>query len=147
VTGLIDNRLAEVVSLTTERLSELAALNGLLYVNERDHLQKCCADAALTLAAGWNPPPQVSTTQHLSSETWPDLGSIDIALTFSHHQPVAVELKCGAKCHVVQRIRPSSLQSTNAGLANGERFDTTLGEVWDGTFSSSLMWVGTFGSG
>lgn len=87
-----------LLHLATETAAELSALgtrNGLIHVNERDHLQPSCVYAARTAAAVWEPRSQVSTTVPLACLAWPRVGRFDIAFLFPEQKPVAVELKCG----------------------------------------------------
>lgn len=96
MTSTLDHRLTELATETAAELSRRAARDALSRVNERDHLQPCCASVAQALAPGWAPPPRVSTGFRFTSPSWPRLGRVDIALLAPDEKPVAVELKCGS---------------------------------------------------
>jgi hypothetical protein len=93
--GRHDAELIRLVDDTAAAMEHLAAERGLRSVNERDHLQKCCAAAARRLATTWEGTPTVATQLVVAFDAWQRLGSIDIALTWPDATPVLIELKCG----------------------------------------------------
>lgn len=96
MTTTLDECLSELATETAAELERRCARDGLNYVNERDHLQPCCASAAREIAGSWTPPAEVSTGFRFRSDLWPRLGGVDVALLFAGQKPVAVELKCGS---------------------------------------------------
>ena len=90
-----DRLMSELVEQTARDVAVLAVANGLKKVNERDHLQPCCAAAARTLAKDWSPAPSVSTQLEVAFASWPRLGNVDVAFAWPGHLPVLLELKCG----------------------------------------------------
>jgi hypothetical protein len=94
--GPLDVALVELTNETATRTEGLARRRRLKWVNERDHLQPCCAAAAAELAKRWMPAPTVSTQLELEFRAWPRVGSVDIALIWPNTAPVLLELKCGA---------------------------------------------------
>jgi len=90
-----DPALAHIVNSTAGKLQALARERGLKSVNERDHLQPCCAAAARDVGAAWRPRFAASTQVKVELDPWPRLGNIDVALTMPDNQPVFLELKCG----------------------------------------------------
>lgn len=95
MTCVADTFLTELAIKTAAELGRRAAHDGLSRVNERDHLQPCCASVAESIAQSWMPPPRVSTGFRFSSPSWPRVGRVDVALLLPNDKPVAVELKCG----------------------------------------------------
>jgi hypothetical protein len=87
--------LAELADETARELAGRARA-GLDRINERDHLQPCCASVAHAIAARWAPPPTVSTSFRFQSQLWPRLGGVDIAFLLDGDMPIAIELKCGS---------------------------------------------------
>jgi hypothetical protein len=95
--GPLDDMLVDLVDDTARRIELLARDRGILtVVNERDHLQPCCAEAARALAPGWSLPATVSTQMEVEFTAWPRLGNVDVALSWPGQLPVLVELKCGS---------------------------------------------------
>ena len=95
MTTTLDECVTELATETAAELERRCARDDLSYVNERDHLQPCCASAAQAIAGSWTPPAEVSTRLRFRSDLWPRLGGVDVALLFAGQKPVAVELKCG----------------------------------------------------
>jgi hypothetical protein len=92
----LDGMVVDVVDRTAAAVQRLALRDGLTSVNERDHLQPCCADVARTLARSLDPTPAVSTQLRVEFAAWPRLGSADVALQWPEQLPALIELKCGA---------------------------------------------------
>lgn len=90
-----DAWLTDLATKTALELARRADRDRLSRVNERDHLQPCCALVARSIARSLTPPVAVSTTFRFQSRLWPRLGRVDIALLPADGQPIAIELKCG----------------------------------------------------
>ncbi|QEC47290.1 hypothetical protein FSW04_06600 [Baekduia soli] len=91
----VDEILVELVDQTAVDLQARARAEGLTHVNERDHLQPACAQAAARLAASREPETAVSTQFGLKLDAWPRLGNVDVTLHRPGRQPVMIELKAG----------------------------------------------------
>lgn len=90
-----DACLLDVAASTASALQDAAVTQQWSYINERDHLQVHCADAARGLAAQPEAAFSVSTQLKLPIPDWPRLGSVDLALTWLPKEHALLELKCG----------------------------------------------------
>lgn len=93
--GAHDDLVAALVDDTAAYAEALAYWQGLGAVNERDHLQPCCAGATRALARTCSPRPAASTQLKVEFAAWPGLGAVDVALQWPEQLPVLLELKCG----------------------------------------------------
>ena len=91
-----DAVVTELAEETADRLVRVAADSGLTRINERDHLQPTCAEAARRVASRAAVRLSAQTSYRFSSALWPRLGAVDVAFVPERGAPAFVELKAGS---------------------------------------------------